>query len=131
MLAEAVTHNVEKLPVRVMFQDEARFGRLSDPRRCWAPWPQRPLVKKALIREYVYAYAAVTPADGQLEWMLGSKMDTMTMNVFLQQVSAHHGSEFGVNGAGRGTVTSLCPTGNSGEYGAVAPPSLFAGTKPC
>ena len=77
-----------------MFQDEARFGRLSDPRRCWAPWPQRPLVKKALIREYVYAYAAVTPADGQLEWMLGSKMDTMTMNVFLQQVSAHHSSEF-------------------------------------
>ena len=94
MLAEAVTHNSEKLPVQVMFQDEARFGRLSDPRRCWAPWPQRPMVKKALIREYVYAYAAVTPADGQLEWMLGSKMDTMTMNVFLQQVSARHGSEF-------------------------------------
>ena len=94
MLAEAVTHNVEKLPVRVMFQDEARFGRLSDPRRCWAPWPRRPLVKKALIREYVYAYAAVTPADGQLEWMLGSNMDTLTMNVFLQQVSTRYASEF-------------------------------------
>ena len=67
MLAESVADNTENLPVRVMFQDEARFGRLSDPRKCWAPWPLRPLVKKALIREYVYAYAAVTPADGQLD----------------------------------------------------------------
>jgi hypothetical protein len=51
-------------------------------------------VKKALIREYVYAYAAVTPADGQLDWMLGSKMDTLTMNVFLRQVSENHPEEF-------------------------------------
>lgn len=94
MLAESVTNNTENLPVRVMFQDEARFGRLSDPRRCWAPWPLRPLVKKSLIREYVYAYAAVTPADGQLDWMLGSKMDTLTMNVFLRQVSENHPEEF-------------------------------------
>lgn len=94
MLAEAVAKNEDYLPVRVMFQDEARFGRLSDPRRCWAPWPSRPLVRKALIREYVYAYAAVTPADGQLEWMLGAKMDTLTMGVFLDQVSRHHASEF-------------------------------------
>ena len=94
MLAENVKSNTGNLPVRVMFQDEARFGRLSDPRRCWAPWPLRPLVKKALIREYVYAYAAVTPADGQLDWMLGSKMDTLTMNVFLRQVSENHPEEF-------------------------------------
>jgi len=94
MLAEAVTKNDEKLPVRVMFQDEARFGRMSDPRRCWAPRPLRPLVKKTLIREYIYAYAAVTPVDGQLDWMLGSKMDTKTMNVFLRQVSQKHPKEF-------------------------------------
>ena len=51
-------------------------------------------MKKALIREYVYAYAAVTPADGQLDWMLGSKMDTLTMNVFLRQVSQNCPEEF-------------------------------------
>ena len=93
-MAETITNNTENLPVRLMFQDEARFGRLSDPRRCWAPWPLRPLVKKALIREYVYAYAAVTPADGQLDWMLGSRMNTVTMNVFLRQVSQRHCEEF-------------------------------------
>ena len=25
----------KKLSLRVMFQDEARFGRINDPRRCW------------------------------------------------------------------------------------------------
>lgn len=75
MLAEAVTGDKENMPVRMTFQDEARFGRMSDPRKCWAPWPIRPLVKKTLIREYDYAYAAVTPADGRLDWMLGSRMD--------------------------------------------------------
>jgi len=93
-MAEAVTNNTNALPVRLMFQDEARFGRLSDPRRCWAPWPFRPLVRKALIREYVYAYAAVTPDDGHLEWMIADSMDTLTMNVFLRQIAKRHADEF-------------------------------------
>lgn len=86
--------NVAGLPVRVMFQDEARFGRMSDPRRCWAPAPLRPLVPVALIREYVYAYATVTPADGALDWMLAAKMDTLTMGAFLRHVSQRHPGEF-------------------------------------
>lgn len=77
-----------------MFQDEARFGRLSDPRRCWAPAPLRPLVPVALVREYVYAYATVTPADGALDWMLAAKMDTLTMGAFLRHVSQRHPEEF-------------------------------------
>src|SRR3954447_8270057 len=48
------------LPVRVMFQDEARFGRISDPRRCWAPPGVRPEVKGQVVREYEYALAAVS-----------------------------------------------------------------------
>ena len=77
-----------------MFQDEARFGRMSDPRRCWAPAPLRPVVSVALVREYVYAYAAVTPADGALDWMLAAKMDTLTMGSFLRHVSQRHPDEF-------------------------------------
>ena len=30
--------------VRLMFQDEARFGRLVRIKRCWAPLPLRPVV---------------------------------------------------------------------------------------
>lgn len=86
--------NTANLPVRVLFQDEARFGRLSDPRRCWAPAPLRPLVPVALIREYTYAYAAVAPFDGSLDWMLAAKMDTITMGAFLRHVSRRHPDEF-------------------------------------
>ena len=80
--------------MRVMFQDEARFGRLSDPRRCWAPAPIRPVVARALVREYSYAYAAVTPADGALVWMMAPKMDTLNMNAFLRHVSEKFPDEY-------------------------------------
>ena len=43
--------------LRIMFEDEARFGRISDPRRCWAPYPVRPLVKTAIVQEFTYAFA--------------------------------------------------------------------------
>jgi hypothetical protein len=77
-----------------MFQDEARFGRLSDPRRCWAPSPMRPMVRVALVREYSYAYATISPIDGALDWMLAPKMDTVTMGAFLKHVSNRHPDEF-------------------------------------
>jgi hypothetical protein len=34
-----------------MFQDEARFGRINDVRRCWAPKPLRPLCQAMLTHE--------------------------------------------------------------------------------
>jgi transposase-like protein len=82
------------MPLRVLFQDEARFGRLSDPRKCWAPAPLRPVVPVALVREYTYAYAAVTPADGTLDWMLAPKMNTTNMSAFLNHVSQRHPDDF-------------------------------------
>lgn len=90
----AVGKNTSNLPVRLMFQDEARFGRISDPRKCWAPAPHRPLVPVALVREYTYAYAAVTPEDGALDWMIASKMDTLNMSAFLRHVALKHSDEF-------------------------------------
>lgn len=47
-----------------------------------------------MVREYVYAYAAVTPADGALDWMLAAKSDTLTMGSFLRHVSQRHMGEF-------------------------------------
>ena len=34
------------------------------------PAPLRPVVPVALVREYAYAYAVVSPQDGALDWML-------------------------------------------------------------
>ena len=50
-----------------MFQDEARFGRISDVRRCWAPKPLRPVCRAMLTHEYTYAYGAVDVCTGELD----------------------------------------------------------------
>lgn len=73
-----------------MFQDEARFGRISDPRRCWAPYPQRPMAKAMIVREFTYAYAAVSPADGTLDSLVLPHVDTGCMQLFLDEVSRRH-----------------------------------------
>jgi hypothetical protein len=62
--------------MRVMFEDEARFGRISDPRRCWAPAGVRPSIPVQIVREYEYAYAAVSPHDGVLDTLVLPQVNT-------------------------------------------------------
>lgn len=77
-----------------MFQDEARFGRMVRIRRCWAPVPERPVVANGYEREFVYVYGAVSPAEGDLDWMIGPKMNTERMGAYLMQVATAHPDEF-------------------------------------
>lgn len=93
-MAAAKQKNVDRLPIRLMFQDEARFGRMSDPRACWAPAPHRPVVKLALVREFRYEYAAVSPWDGALDYMTAENMNTDSMSGFLAQISQRYTDEF-------------------------------------
>ena len=53
-------------PWRLMFEDEARFGRMSDPVRCWAPAGCRPEVPTHRVREYTHVFGSVCPQDGEL-----------------------------------------------------------------
>ena len=80
-------------PVRLMFQDEARFGRMVRPRRCWAPEPLRPVIGNGYEREFVYVYGAVSPLQGELDWRLCREMNTVRMAEFLAQVSQAHPAE--------------------------------------
>ena len=93
-MAAACLKNEDHRQLRLMFQDEARFGRMSDPRSCWAPVPHRPVVNLALVREFHYEYAAVSPWDGCLDFMTAEKMNTDSMSRFLLQVSEAHKDEF-------------------------------------
>lgn len=77
-------------PVRLMFQDEARFGRMVRPRRCWAPAPLRPAISNGYERQFVYVYGAVSPVQGELDWRLCREMNTARMSEFLAQVSQAH-----------------------------------------
>ncbi|SFJ14455.1 Transposase [Nitrosomonas sp. Nm34] len=69
--------------MRLMFQDEARFGRISDCRRAWVPRPMRPLVKAMLTYEYTYAYATVCPLDGKFDSLVLPDVNTECMQIFL------------------------------------------------
>jgi hypothetical protein len=88
------TEAVGERPVRLMFQDEARFGRMARIRRCWSPAPLRPMVCNGYEREFTYVYGSVSPLQGQLDWSLSDKMNTERMAAFLSQVSQAHPQEF-------------------------------------
>ena len=86
--------DVKGRPVRLMFQDEARFGRMVRIRRCWAPSPKRPMVCNGYEREFVYVYGAVSPIEGEFDWMTCRQMNTERMTEFLAQVSSAHVTDF-------------------------------------
>jgi transposase len=77
-----------------MFQDEARFGRMNEPKRCWAPPGIRPIVGHQLIREYTYAYAAVSPLDGLADFLILPYMNAKLMSLFLAEVAKRHPEEY-------------------------------------
>jgi hypothetical protein len=70
----------------VVFMDEGRFGRISQLAACWAPMPVRPKVPRQIVRESLYAFAAVVPAPGKLVYRLSAKCNTEAMSLFLLDV---------------------------------------------
>jgi transposase len=102
-------------PFRLMFQDEARFGRINDPRRCWAPKGFRPEVGMQIVREYTYAFGAVSPHDGTLDSLVMPVVNAEAMSIFLEEVARRHPEEFilmFLDGAGWHRANDLAVPGN-------------------
>jgi hypothetical protein len=98
-----------------MFEDEARFGRRGAPRRCGAPAGVRPAVRHQFVREYLYAYAAVSPHDGTVDRLVLPGVETEAMTLFLAAVAARHAEEFLVmvlDGAGWHCADALAVPAN-------------------
>ena len=70
-----------------MFQDEAGFGRISTPKRCWAPKGIRPITPRRHIREYRYAYGAVDPQSGDSFYLVLPYANTTCMDIYLDGLS--------------------------------------------
>ena len=70
-----------------MFQDEARFGRISDVRRCWAPYPVRFMCQAMLAHEHTCAYGAVDACTGELDSLILPLVNTGCMQLFVNEVS--------------------------------------------
>lgn len=87
LLEEVIANLPSAVQLKVLFQDESCFGRISDLRRCWAPMHERPIVGQQVIREFVYAIAAVCPHSGRLTSLVMPWVDTEVMSIFLAHVS--------------------------------------------
>jgi len=79
---------------RLMFQDEAGFGRINKPKRCWCRKGIRPVVPCHRIREYLYAYGAVSPSDGSMFSLVMPHCNTASMNIFLEQLSKAYPDDY-------------------------------------
>lgn len=73
--------------MRLFFQDEGRFGRISQLRRCWGPKAWRAIVPAQHIRQYTYGFAAIEPATGQTVSLILPKVNAETMSVFLAEMA--------------------------------------------
>jgi transposase len=76
--------------VVVFFEDEARFGRISRGMACWVKRNMVPSVARQMVREYMYAYSALSPQTGDCYSMISPYCNTEAMNEFLQQLSKQY-----------------------------------------
>lgn len=80
-------------PLRLMFEDEARFGRMSNPLRCWAPAGCRPEGPTHRVREYTPVFGSVCPQDGELITLILPHAGTPARSLYLAEVSRRHPQE--------------------------------------
>ena len=76
-----------------MFEDEAGFGRINKPKRCWCKKGVRPRVPCHHIREYRYAYGAVEPKTGESFFLILPYCNTICMNAFLDELSKQYSDD--------------------------------------
>ena len=93
-MREVIHSTGELSTVRLMFQDEAGFGRINKPKYCWCFPGLRPVVPCHHIREYRYAYGAVEPVTGESFFLVLPYCNTECMNVFLDGLSKAYPNDF-------------------------------------
>lgn len=71
----------------VFFEDEALFGRMNHVRKCWVHQPDRAIVKKQTVREYLYAFTTVCPQTGETCSIISPFCNTDAMNALLIETS--------------------------------------------
>lgn len=79
----------------LLFEDEARFGRISTVRTCWAPPGIRPRVGHQQVRTYRDAVLAVSPLDGRISALVvAGGVDHHVMNSFLTVTKARFSQRY-------------------------------------
>ena len=93
----------------IMFADEAAFGLINDPKKCWVKG-ERPTIPCQTVRKLTYAFAAVNPFNGGMTSLILPYTNTITMNIFLEEVSRRQADRFTIifmDNAGWHTANAL------------------------
>ena len=80
--------------MRLVFEDEAGFGRINKPKYCWCFKGHRPEVPCHHIREYRYAYGAVEPLTGDSFFLVMPYNNSECMGIFLSELSANFPDDY-------------------------------------
>lgn len=86
-MVEAIEH---PLPKKLFFQDESRFGLMTQTGRLWARKGRRPIMSYKQSREYLVLFASVCPSTGEMSTLIYSHMDSLAMNAHLRILSEEH-----------------------------------------
>ena len=87
MLAAQPVKENDNRPLMVFFEDEPSFGRMNHVRKCWVHRPDRAIVRKQAIREYLYAFTTVCPQTGETCSIISPFCNTEAMNALLIETS--------------------------------------------
>lgn len=80
----------DRCPVKIWFQDEARFGLISDLRRIWAKRGGRPPRECCIRRDYLYLFSSVCPESGEIESFISPFANSEAMNYHLTELARNH-----------------------------------------
>ena len=86
----SAVHENDTRPIKLFFQDEGRFGRINNIKKCWVPKKDRAIVGQQIIRQYTYAFTAVCPETGENYSLILPWADTDAMNIFLSGFSKEY-----------------------------------------
>jgi hypothetical protein len=92
----------DERPIKLFFQDEARFGRIDNASACWVPPGGRAQVGNQIIRKYTYLYGAFCPETGDQFSMILPHATGECMDIFLKEFSkqfAHYRVIMGMDNA--------------------------------
>lgn len=76
--------------VVLFYQDEGRFGRISNEVACWVDKKETPSIPKQMVREYVYAFSALSPQTGDCFSIISPLCNTNAMSIFLDELSIQY-----------------------------------------
>lgn len=85
-----IINPADSRPLKLFFEDEARFGRINQLKKCWVYRCDRAIVKQQHIREYSYAFTTVCPGSGETFSMISPCCNTEAMSIFLKQTAQYY-----------------------------------------